>query len=91
MKITARPAVHSLACAALAAVTLLSAGCRTLTPESFAGAAPRFEPDRYFAGPTRSWGVMESRSGRPKSRFHTEMMGRRDGPTLPMYGETEVP
>ncbi len=64
------------------ALCLLAIGCHTLKPESFAGSIPRFEPDKFFAGPTRSWGVMESRSGKPKSRFRTEMMGVRDGQDL---------
>jgi hypothetical protein len=53
-----------------------------MQPESFAGAEPRFEPEKFFEGPTRSWGVIESRSGRPKSRFRTEMMGRREANDL---------
>lgn len=63
-------------------VCLLTAGCHGLRPESFAGAGPRFDPDRFFDGPTRSWGLIESRSGKPKSRFRTEMMGRREGGEL---------
>jgi hypothetical protein len=77
-----RPSIHSLVAAVLASLCLLTAGCHTLKPQSFAGAEPRFEPDKYFEGPTRSWGVMESRSGRPKSRFRTEMMGHREGDDL---------
>lgn len=76
------PHVRPLFSAALIACCLLTAGCHTLKPESFAGAEPRFEPEKFFEGPTRSWGVIESRSGRPKSRFRTEMMGRREGNDL---------
>jgi hypothetical protein len=76
------PHVRPHVSAVLIACYLLSAGCRTLQPESFAGAEPRFEPEKFFEGPTRSWGVIESRSGRPKSRFRTEMMGRREGSDL---------
>ena len=76
------PHSRSLVSAALIACSLLAAGCHTMKPESFAGAEPRFEPDKFFEGPTRSWGVIESRSGRPKSRFRTEMMGRREGKDL---------
>ena len=53
-----------------------------MKPESFANATPRFDPDQWFEGPTRSWGVIESRSGQPKSRFRTEMMGVREGDVL---------
>jgi hypothetical protein len=67
---------------AFVALSLLATGCRTLKPESFATASPRFEPEKFFLGPTRSWGVIESRTGKPKSRFETAMMGVRDGPDL---------
>ncbi len=62
--------------AALLALLLAAAGCASLRPESFAQAQPRFEPEKFFTGPCRSWGVIEDRSGRPRSRFRTEMMGR---------------
>ncbi len=66
----------------LVALSLLGTGCSTLKPASFATASPRFEPEKFFLGPTRSWGVIESRTGKPKSRFETEMMGVRDGRDL---------
>lgn len=59
---------------------VLACGCGTsLTPQNFASATPRFEPDKFFEGPVRSWGVIESRSGRPKSRLRAELLGRRVG------------
>lgn len=67
--------------ALLLAVSVLS-GCSTLAPQSFANATPAFEPDKFFEGPVRSWGVMERRSGNPVSRFRTEVMGTRDGADL---------
>jgi hypothetical protein len=63
-------------------ICLSTAGCHGLRPESFAGTGPRFDPDQFFDGPTRSWGIIESRSGKPRSRFRTEMMGRREGSEL---------
>jgi len=74
--------VRSWAGIAVLALCCGITGCRTLQPESFAGAEPRFEPDKYFEGPTRSWGIVESRSCKPRSRFQTEMMGRREGGDL---------
>lgn len=68
--------------ATLALLLLLLAGCSSLSPSHFAAAAPRFEPDRYFEGATRSWGVVENRRGNPTSRFRTEMFGRREGEVL---------
>jgi len=61
------------------ALLLLLGGCSSLSPEHFAAAQPRFEPDRYFEGPVRSWGVTENRRGDPRSRFRTVMFGRREG------------
>lgn len=77
-----RPHVRSCACAILIAFGLLTLSCHGLKPESFAGGQPRFEPDKFFEGPTRSWGVIEDRHGHPKSRFKTEMMGHREGADL---------
>jgi hypothetical protein len=75
--------LRPLAAAALLALPLLIAGCAGgLKPESFASAEPRFDPLQFFDGPTRSWGVLESRSGKPKSRFKTDLMGRREGEDL---------
>lgn len=54
-------------------------GCSSLSPREFAAATPRFEPDRFFEGPVRSWGVIETRSGIPKSRVRAELSGRREG------------
>lgn len=56
-----------------------ASGCASMTPQQFAGATPHFNPVTYFTGPTRSWGVIENRSGDPESRFRTTMMGRPDG------------
>lgn len=64
-------------------VTLLAAsGCSTLAPQRFAGAAPTFDPQTFFAGPVRSWGVVESHSGNPKSRFRVELDGVQEGSGL---------
>lgn len=61
---------------------LFLAGCGSLPPAHFTAAEPRFEPDRYFEGAVRSWGVTENRRGNPRSRFRTEMSGRREGDVL---------
>ena len=68
--------------AALIALSLGSGACHGLKPVSFAGAEPRFEPEKFFEGPSRSWGVTENRSGQPTSRFRADLMGRREGGDL---------
>ncbi len=80
--ISSRLRLLTFALAALAAAGLLAAGCRSLQPASFAAATPRFEPEKFFLGPSRSWGVIEDRFGHPKGRFRTEMLGRQEGAEL---------
>lgn len=70
--------LHSVATLSLF-ICLFLGGCGSLKPAGFAAAAPRFEPDRFFEGPVRSWGVIETRGGKPKSRVRAELFGRRDG------------
>jgi hypothetical protein len=60
----------------------LLVGCGGLDPHDFAGTTPHFEPEQFFAGHTRSWGVIENRFGTPTGRFRTETRGRRDGKAL---------
>lgn len=69
---------------ALAVAGLLLADCGSpLPPEAFSGAgSPDLAPDRYFEGRTLSFGVFETASGAPTSRFSTEATGRRDGDAL---------
>lgn len=59
-------------------VSVLSTGCSSLKPKDFAGSSSSFEPDNYFTGVTRSWGVLENRAGEPKSHFTTESIGTRE-------------
>ena len=55
---------------------LLVCGCApVLAPESFAGRAPELRPERFFAGETRSEGVLEAASGAPSQRFTVEGRG----------------
>lgn len=63
---------------------LLVAACDApLQPGAFDGAGgPRLVPDRYFEGRTLSFGVFETASGAPASRFSNEGIGRREGDAL---------
>ncbi len=65
--------------AAVILLCALTGACSSLKPQHFAAEAPRFEPEKFFEGRVRSWGVIESRSGKPKSRVRAELMGRREG------------
>jgi hypothetical protein len=67
---------------AAAALSLTLAACGAAGPERFADGTPRFEPERFFAGRVRSWGVFEDRSARPTRRFTTDIVGRPDGDAL---------
>jgi Protein of unknown function (DUF3833) len=60
-------------------LSVLVVGCSSMKPQDFSTAVPRFEPDKFFEGPVQSWGVIETRSGRPKSRVRASLTGRRDG------------
>jgi hypothetical protein len=56
------------------------AGCMTpLPPSSFAGGTPEMRPEVFFAGTTRSGGVLEDRAGAPTEQFQVEGKGE----TLP--------
>jgi hypothetical protein len=56
--------------------------CSALAPANFASGEPRFEPEKFFTGHIKSWGVIETRNGDPSSRFTTEIDGRMDGDDL---------
>lgn len=58
-------------------------GCAAaLPPSAFEGGNPRMRPEVFFAGTTRSSGVLENRSGAPTRRLHVQGEGR----TLPDGG-----
>lgn len=53
-----------------------------MAPQNFTEAAPRFEPEKFFEGPTHSWGVVENPRGNPIRTFRADLMGRRIGSEL---------
>lgn len=77
MKITpARPTTRRCLAMAANAAALATSGCMaTLPPERFAGQEPAMRPEAFFAGTTRSFGVLETRSGAPSKVFHVEGHG----------------
>ncbi|MHB1303706.1 MAG: DUF3833 family protein [Acidiphilium sp.] len=65
----------SICAAGLLAVGL--AGCAPrLPPSAFQGSSPRMRPEIFFAGVTRSTGVLENRAGAPTRRFEVKSYGR---------------
>jgi len=58
---------------------ILTAGCTGKRASVVAYGGPAFDPMAFFDGHTRSWGVIESRSGAPTGRIITESVGVRDG------------
>ena len=67
-----KPCLPTLAAAAV----ICLGGCASgLPPETFARLGPEMRPERYFEGTTRSFGVMEARSGAPTDIFHVEGHG----------------
>ncbi len=57
-------------------LTAALAGCAAeLPPEAFADGRPDLQPTAFFAGATRSSGVLEDRGGAPTQRFHVHGTG----------------
>ncbi len=65
---------------ALTAIALTS--CATMNVSQFKDLQPEFEPTRFFAGHTSSFGVMENRGGMPRQIVTTKTVGRWEGDTL---------
>ncbi len=63
-------------------VAMILASCAHMQVADFAGQRPLLDPTKFFAGRTRSEGVMENRGGVPKQRVTTTTAGRWEGDTL---------
>jgi hypothetical protein len=66
----------------MTAMALLLGGCGSEPISSFKDGRPLFEPEKYFAGETHSWGVLETPWGKPKEILHTWTIGSLDGGSL---------
>jgi hypothetical protein len=64
------------------AMILFLGGCASKPVATFRNGRPTLDPERFFAGHTRSWGIFESRSGEPTEILHTETWGRVAGGSL---------
>lgn len=58
---------------------LLVTGCDR-SPDPPAGSGPPFDPVTFFDGHTKSWGVVEDRSGAPSEWIVTDSHGEKQGP-----------
>lgn len=68
--------------AIIAAIVIGVAGCGSEPISSFKDGRPLFEPEKYFAGETHSWGIIETPFGKPKETLRTRTAGRWDGRIL---------
>ena len=59
----------------LLALVIVCGGCAGKPVTSFAHGRPIFDPMKYFAGRTHSWGVFETPTGQPKSILTTTTVG----------------
>ncbi len=58
---------------------LAFASCATMEVSEFDRGRPEFQPTKFFAGRTSSFGVMENRSGAPKQVVRTKTKGQWEG------------
>lgn len=56
-------------------ICFIVTGCATLKPQSFEKSQVKLDPVAFFVGHTKSYGVLESRSGKPSTQITTETMG----------------
>jgi len=64
------------------AICAVCAGCASRPVEDFQSGRPVFDPEKYFAGLTHSWGVFETRGGNPTKIIHTWTEGHVEGGVL---------
>ncbi len=64
-------------------VLLVMSACGTaMKPEDFANTTPRFQPETYFDGKVKAWGIFEDRFGKLRRQFTVDIDGKWDGKTL---------
>jgi hypothetical protein len=66
----------------IALVAMGLGGCASAPIESFNNTRPLLDPEKYFAGKTHSWAMVETPSGEPKETLTTRTVGHLDGTTL---------
>lgn len=66
----------------LVLLTLLIAGCGTVSVDSYKDREPIFQIEDYFIGTTRAWGIFQDRSGMVQRQFTVDIEGYMDGDEL---------
>jgi len=66
----------------IASAAMLLGGCASKPIETFTNTRPVLKPEKFFAGRTHSWGVLESSSGKPTEVLNTATNGQWDGNSL---------
>ncbi|MGI8956959.1 MAG: DUF3833 family protein [Chthoniobacterales bacterium] len=69
---------------------LALASCATMKVSEFDRGRPQFQPTKFFAGRTSSFGVMENRGGAPKQVVRTKTKGQWEGDTLLLEQELSL-
>jgi hypothetical protein len=66
----------------LLAAAMTIGGCNAMKIEDFAGTQPVLEPEKYFLGETRGWGMFHDRFGNLRRQFVVDMTGEMEGGVL---------
>jgi hypothetical protein len=74
--------MRSVAAAALLALSVLLAGCSSVSPQAYRAEQPHLDVFAYFDGTVDAWGQFEDRSGKVVKRFKVEIRGRVQGDRL---------
>ncbi len=56
-------------------------GCGSAKIDAYKGAEPRFDPQEYFNGPIKAWGLIQDHKGKVVRRFDVDLMGSWEGDT----------
>jgi hypothetical protein len=65
----------------LALMTVLLAGCASISPEDYRAEKPELDLARYFSGTVDGWGMVQDRSGRVLRRFYVQIDAKWTGDT----------
>ena len=56
-------------------ICFIATGCASLKPVAFENSSTKLDPVAFFGGHTKSYGVLESRTGKPSTQITTETIG----------------